>query len=307
MPAYFPIRPGKLRMNADADEKHDFGTPGLAASVYAKGAELCALADHTGHPYLWPAGPAWPRHAPTLFPIVGRLRNDTLRHNGTSYPLTQHGFARDLPFSWVARSAAGCTLALTDSETTRARYPFAFRFEIDFAARDASLVVTYTVQNTGTETLPVSMGAHPAFRWPLDPRLPKEAYSLVFAADEDAPLRGVSGGLLTEADRPSPIHDRVLKLHPDLFDNDALILPAPASRSVRFAAESGPALTVAWEGFTQLGLWSKPGADFLCIEPWRGMASPAMFDGDFASKPWLMLIPPGGTQRAAMTLTLHAP
>ncbi len=293
-------------MTSDADEQHAFGTAGLTAHVYAQGAELCALSDHAGHPYLWPAAPAWPRHAPNLFPIVGRLRDDTLRHDGASYPLTQHGFARDLPFTWVARSPAGCTLALTDNATTQARYPFPFRFEIDYAAADDSLVITYTVHNTGGGILPVSMGAHPAFRWPLQPGLPKEAYSLVFDADETAPLRGVSGGLLTPADRPSPIHRRALPLRPALFDNDALILPSPNSRSVRFEADQGPGLTVAWDGFTQLGLWSKPDADFLCIEPWHGMASPPDFDGDFVEKPWLMLIAPGQKQSASLTVTLHA-
>ena len=293
-------------MMSEATEKHDFGTAGLTASVFARGAELCALADHTGHPYLWPAAQAWPRHAPNLFPIVGRLAGDTLRHQGRSYHLTQHGFARDLPFTWVARSADGCTLALGDTASTREKYPFPFRFEVAFAARDNSLAVTYTVINTGAETLPASMGAHPAFRWPLQPALPKEAYSLVFDAEETAPLRGVSGGLLTAADRPSPIQDGVLGLRPALFDDDALILPALNSRSVHYTAERGPSLSLGWEGFAQLGLWSKPGGDFLCIEPWLGMASPAEFDGDFSEKPWLMLIAPGQRQSATTTMTVQA-
>lgn len=293
-------------MTSDAVEKHDFGAAGLTASVHAQGAELCALADHTGHPYLWPAASAWPRHAPNLFPIVGRLAGDRLGHQGKSYQLTQHGFARDMPFTWIARSTNGCTLALVDDAGTRDKYPFPFRFEIAYAARDNTLSVTYTVINTGAETLPASMGAHPAFRWPLQPDLPKQAYSLVFEAEETAPLRGVSGGLLTAASRPSPIQNRVLGLRSALFDDDALILPAPKSRSVHYTAERGAGLSVGWDGFTQLGLWSKPGGDFLCIEPWQGMASPADFDGEFAEKPWLMLIPPGQRQSATMTLTVHA-
>jgi galactose mutarotase-like enzyme len=292
-------------MSSDSTDQHDFGSAGLAARVRAQGAELCALADETGHPYLWPASPAWPRHAPNLFPIVGRLAGDTLRHQGRSYRLTQHGFARDLRFTWITRGPDGCTLALTDDAATRAMYPFPFRFEITFAAWENSLSVTYAVHNTGPETLPVSMGAHPAFRWPLQPDLPKEAYRLVFDANETAPLRGVVGGLLTEACRPCPIHDRVLPLLPSLFDDDALILSAPNSRSVHFSADEGPSLTVAWDGFEQLGLWSKPGGDFLCIEPWQGMASPAAWDGDISEKPWSMLVPPGQMRRAVMTVTLH--
>jgi galactose mutarotase-like enzyme len=293
-------------MTSENANRHEFKGSGLAASVLARGAELCGLRDGSGREYLWPANPVWPRHAPVLFPIVGRLRDDTLVHNGQSYRLTQHGFARDRRFTWVERSASGCRLALTDDAQTRAMYPFAFRFEIAYAIRQATLEITYTVTNTGEEVLPASMGAHPAFRWPLVPGEPKEAYALTFEAEETAPLRGVSGGLLTEADRPSPITGRHLALNEALFAADALILDHPTSRRVRFAAATGPALTVSWEGFEQLGLWSRAGGDFLCIEPWRGMASPADFEGEFTQKPWLMLIPPGESRSAVHRMTVGA-
>jgi galactose mutarotase-like enzyme len=293
-------------MNHDDTDRHTFGTPQLSACVAADGAELCALTDDTGTDYLWPAAPAWPRHAPVLFPIVGRLRDDTLVHQGRDYKLTQHGFARDRRFTWTERSQTGCRLALADDEQTRAIYPFPFRFELGYAVASATLEITFTVTNTGDEVLPASMGAHPAFRWPLLPGTPKESYALMFDAEETEPMRGVVGGLLTEADRPSPIADRRLALTEGLFAADALILPHPASRSVRFAAANGPSLAVAWQGFTQLGLWSRGGGDFLCIEPWCGMASPADFAGDFTQKPWLMLIPPGESRVAALQITVEA-
>jgi galactose mutarotase-like enzyme len=286
-------------------DRHAFSSPGLEACVNAEGAELCALRDPNGQEYLWPAGPAWPRHAPVLFPIVGRLRDDTLVHAGRPYRMTQHGFARDRRFTWVDRSATGCRLVLTDDAQTRAMYPFGFRFEISYDAVDTTLQVTFTVENTGDEVLPASMGAHPAFRWPLDPTLPKTAYRLTFDKPEPAPLRGVVNGLLTPADRPSPIVGGSLPLTEDLFAADALILPHPASRSVRFAAAHGPALTVSWQGFVELGLWSRPGADFLCIEPWHGMASPPDFTGDFVEKPGLMLIPPGDSRTLSLRITVE--
>ena len=119
-------------------------------------------------------------------------------------------------------------------------------------------------------------------------------------------MRAVSGGLLTEAERPTPIEGQHLALHESLFDADALILPALASQSVRFAAGSGPALTVAWDsGFHQLGIWSRAGADFLCIEPWHGMASPQDFTGELVDKPWLMLIQPGESQSMSFRVTLQ--
>jgi galactose mutarotase-like enzyme len=286
------------------DDQHTFAAFGVTAGVSAAGAELCMLRDGAGTDYLWSAEPVWPRHAPVLFPIVGRLRDDTLVHQGRAYHLTQHGFARDQRFTWVERSATGCVLALTDTPQTRAMYPFGFRFELRYAVTDATLAITFSITNTGDAVLPASMGAHPAFRWPLVPGVAKEAYALTFEAEETAPIRGVVDGLLTPADRPSPVIDRRLALTEALFANDALILPAPVSRSVRFAAADGPALTVAWDGFSQLGVWSKPG-DFLCIEPWHGMASPPDFDGEFERKPWLMLIPPGETRTASLRITVE--
>ncbi|PPQ36568.1 aldose 1-epimerase family protein [Rhodopila globiformis] len=288
-----------------SNDWHCFASDGVSACVKADGAELSTLRDGSGLDYLWSAEPVWPRHAPVLFPIVGRLRDDTLLYHDHRYRLTQHGFARDRRFDWVERSATGCRLALMDDSDTRALYPFGFRFEVAFFAADASLRVEYVVTNTGDEVLPVSMGAHPAFRWPLVTGTPKEAYALTFEAEEPGPLRGVTGGLLTEPNRPSPIDGRHLALREALFAADALILPNPASRWVRYAAAEGPALTVGWEGFPQLGLWSRAGGDFLCIEPWHGMASPRDFDGDFMQKPWLMLVPPGERRSAGYHVTLE--
>jgi galactose mutarotase-like enzyme len=286
------------------DSRHEFGATGLTAAVVAQGAELCLLRDADALDYIWPAGPAWPRHAPVLFPIVGRLREDTLRHGGTSYRLTQHGFARDMRFAWTRRKPDGCTLALTDTPETREKYPFPFRLEIDYTARGATLETTYSVTNTGQEILPVSLGTHPAFRWPLLPGTEKQDYALVFEAEEPAPLRILAGGLLTTGQRATPIVGRQLNLAESLFTNDALILPAPVSRSVRYAAAHGPGLTLAWQGFPQLGLWSRAGGDFLCIEPWCGMASPQDFDGEFAEKPWLRLIPPGQSRTATLNISV---
>jgi galactose mutarotase-like enzyme len=110
-------------------------------------------------------------------------------------------------------------------------------------------------------------------------------------------------GLLLPDPRPSPIRGRVLDLSKRLFDDDAVILDKPASKSVRYAADKGPALEVSWEGFPQLGIWSKPGdAPFLCIEPWHGFADPIDFDGEFPDKPGLMHIPPGEARELRYTI-----
>ena len=269
----------------------------MTATVAADGAELCSLKNAQGLELLWQAGAAWPRHAPLLFPIVGRLKNDELRHGGKIYPMTQHGFARDHRFDWVQREPTSCTLQLTDSAATRARYPFAFRLSVAYTLNDADLDIGLEIANTGEEMLPASVGAHPAFNWPLLPGLAKEDYALVFAQEEALPIRRLKDGLLRAALEPTPIRGNTLALSERLFDDDAIILDRPASASVRFAARSGPELEVSWEGFRELGIWSKPkGAPFLCIEPWYGFASPADFDGEFKDKPGLMHIAPAETR-----------
>lgn len=193
-----------------------------------------------------------------------------------------------------SRGTNSCKLVLTDSDTTRARYPFAFRLGVTYAVDNADLTVVFGVTNTGDENLPASIGAHPAFNWPLRPGLAKEAYALDFSDQEPAPIRRLSGGLMRAKPEPSPISGRTLVLSERLFDDDAVILDRLASGSVRYAADRGPSIEMSWEGLPQLGIWSKPGgAAFVCIEPWHGFASPSDFEGEFSDKPGVMKIAPG--------------
>jgi galactose mutarotase-like enzyme len=286
--------------------QHRLDDGGLSVVVLAAGAELASLRHPATGELLWQAGPAWPRHAPVLFPIVGRLNGDTLRHEGRTYRLTQHGFARDRRFAWAAREATTCRLVLEDDAETRAMFPFAFRLEVNYALAEGGLRVTYRITNTGEGVLPTGLGAHPAFRWPLAPGVAPEAHVLEFAAEETAPVRRLKDGLLRPEPEPTPIQGRVLPLNRALFAADALILDQPASHSLCYGAPNGPALELGWEGFPQLGLWSRAGGDFLCIEPWHGMADPVGFDGPFTAKPGLMLIPPGESREAGWWVRVEA-
>jgi galactose mutarotase-like enzyme len=277
--------------------KHTLQSDGISATINADGAELCSLKNSEGLELLWQAGPAWPRHAPILFPIVGRLKNDELRDRGKTFPMTQHGFARDREFTWSARGAKSCTLVLTDDKATRLHFPYAFRLAVTYEVEDAHLDIGFEITNTGDVTLPASLGGHPAFNWPLLPGLPKEAYSIHFSREEPEPIRRLKDGLLREKPEPTPVQGKILALSEQLFADDAVILDRPASRSVRYAADRGPAINIGWEGFQELGIWSKPqGAPFICIEPWRGFASPSDFDGEFLDKPGIMKLAPAETK-----------
>lgn len=287
---------------------HRMQSGNVEAEVSALGAELRSL-RHCGRDLLWEGGPLWPRRAPLLFPIVGALKADTLRHGGQAFPLPKHGFARDRAFSWIERTPEGCTLELMDDEATRSAYPFAFRLRVQHWIEAGTLHTELTLTNPGETPLPASLGGHPAFRWPLAPGLPKAAHRVVFAEQEPAPIRRLNPmGLLDAALRPTPVRDRILDLQEGLFEADALIFDRLRSESVRFEAEGGPALDLRWEGFPHFGIWAKPepGPAFLCLEPWQGLASPADWDGDITDKPGGVVLAPGEIRHWRYSITPSA-
>jgi len=284
---------------------HRLHTGEAEALVAATGAELQSL-RLGGRDLLWNAGPLWPRHAPLLFPVVGRLKDDTLRHNGTTLPMPRHGFARDRDFSLLEATATTCTAELRDDAASLAIYPFPFVLRVAYTLTAASLRMDLSLRNPGTGPLPASLGLHPAFRWPLAPDRPKGAHRLIFRADEPGPLQRLTPtGQLDPAPHPTPIQGTTLPLCEELFTDDALIFLEPRSRSLRFEAEGGPTLTLRWEGFPHLGLWAKPdaGPSFLCIEPWEGHADPEGWAGDFADKPGGFTLAPGATRRWSLTIS----
>ena len=286
-------------------DEHTIETDQLEATIRAHGAELCSLRTPDGTEFLWQAGPAWPRYAPVLFPIVGRLKGDTLRHNDRSYRMTQHGFARDRTFEWISRTRTHALLELIDNGPMREMYPFPFQLELSYEIEGASLTQTFSVTNTGYAPLPASFGAHPAFVWPLRSGLPKDTHTMTFIEPELGPLRRVVEGLLQPEAFPNPVDGRTLHLTEALFAHDALIFEAPASRSVRYTAPGAPTIEVSWTNMPQLGIWSKP-ADFVCIEPWHGLSSPQAFDGEFADKPGVSLIAPGETLTGSLVISISS-
>jgi galactose mutarotase-like enzyme len=194
---------------------------------------------------------------------------------------------------------------LTDDDTSRAIFPFAFRLELTYAVARDTLTVAYALDNPAGTMLHASFGAHPAFRWPLREGRAKTAHVLEFRLPEPAPIRRLADGLLLPDCFDSPIEGSTLRLNESLFAADALIMDQVASPSVRFSAPGSATVEVMWCGvFHELGLWSRAGGDFLCIEPWCGHADPVGFNGDFADKPGLLHLPPGGRAEAELTVRL---
>lgn len=280
----------------------------LHAEVNPLGAQLSVLRDASGRDLLWSGDPAvWAGRAPVLFPIVGELAGGKYSLGGKAYPLSRHGFARGKPFKVVAATLSSATFRLSADESTLTVYPFRFELDIRFAVNGATLVVNTSVRNLGDTNMPASFGYHPGFRWPLPYGRERSAHFIEFATDEPAPIRCLnSAGLVTPEPHSTPVSNRRLDLNDALFANDALIFDQVRSRSVTYGAPDGPRIQVSFPDAPYLGIWTKPGAPFICIEPWHGMADPAGFTGDFTTKPGVFIVAPGGVQSIETVISLVA-
>jgi galactose mutarotase-like enzyme len=279
-------------------------TAALSAEISATGAELVRLQDRTGADLLWDGNPAvWNGRSPLLFPIVGEVTGNRLNVAGTAYEIGRHGFARTSTFALVGSDAASCTWRLESSEATRRQYPFEFRLDVTYRIEGATLHMEARVTNTGAAVMPASFGFHPALRWPLPYGTSRAAHEIVFERDEPAPIRRPIDGLLSAAQFATPVRDRHLRLHDDLFEDGALVFDTLASRSVLY----GEAIRVDFPQMPHLGIWTKPGAGYVCIEPWQGHASPEGFDGELADKPGVIAIAPGATECFGMSISVSPP
>ena len=279
----------------------------LLAAIDPLGAELTHLRDRDGRELMTDADPAfWTGHAPILFPVVGMPFEQTIRVDGRAYPMKKHGFARRARFETVQTSVGSATFALTDSAETRASYPFAFRLELHYALDGATLAVTATVTNPAAAPLPASFGFHPAFAWPLPYGQDRAAHRIVFDADEPAALRTIAAdGTIAAARKPSPLDGRELRLRDDLFADDALVWDSVRSDAVVYGAATGPRLRIAFPDTPMLGIWTKPGAAYVCVEPWHGIADPEGYTGDYRDKHGVFEVPAHGETRIGMTVTLE--
>ena len=285
----------------------DIASPGLSAQIHPLGAQLFTLRDSAGRDLLWNGDPAvWKGRAPILFPIIGALAGNEYRLDCQTYTLSRHGFARDRMFTLVEAARNHARLRLDWDAQTLDRYPFRFRLEMRFHLSDATLRMSALVRNLEEEkTLPASFGFHPALRWPLPYGEPRADHVLTFELDEAAPIRRLDAqGLLLPEKFETPVRGQTLELHDALFEKDVVMFDGIASRRVRYGAARGPQIEVGYDGMPQLGVWTKPGAGFLCIEPWHGFADPQGYSGDFREKPGLAHLPPGTAREFAMTISL---
>jgi len=282
-------------------------SPRLSAEISETGAELVRLQDEQGRDLLWDGDPAfWTGRSPLLFPIVGRVRNDRIRVDGAEYELPRHGFARSATFDVAETDPSRCRFSLSSDAATLERFPFPFQLEVTYGVEGSTLTITAVARNTGSAPMPVSFGFHPAFRWPLPYGAPREAHAIRFEHEEAAPIRRPVDGLIAREAYPSPVQGRSLLLRDSLFEKDAIVFDDLESRSVEYGAPESGSIRVDFPGMPHLGIWTKPGAGYICIEPWQGHADPEGFEGALTDKPGIVLVPPGEARAFSMAITVDS-
>jgi galactose mutarotase-like enzyme len=286
----------------------------LKISIHPKGAELQGL-YHKGHQldYLWNGDAAfWGKHSPLLFPIVGTLKDNLYYYQGKAYSLPRHGFARDRVFEAESQAADSITFLLRSDESTRVVYPFDFELRVIYRLTAEGMSTTYQVKNPadrstvgGQSPLYFSVGGHPAFKVPVVPDTAYNDYYLEFDKAETLPRWPISkDGLIEREPQPLLRDSRTLSLTKDLFATDALVFKHPVSSGIALrSSRTERGLRMDFPGFRYLGIWAAPNADFVCIEPWCGIADPVESDQQLVNKEGINRLESGGVFEKTWMLT----
>lgn len=280
----------------------------LSATVRTHGGELVSLRDSGGTEYIWGGDPAfWSGQNPILFPIVGTLKDGRVDIDGQSCEMSRHGFARNLDFTPVERGGDFISLELRESGETLKRYPFPFSLRVRHQLLEDGFSTAFTVENTGSAPLPFCIGAHTAFRCPLSHGERFEDYRLVFDRQEDAStLLLTSEGLIRGGAAAPMLSGGVLPLNYETFRRlDTVIFRQLRSRTVSLThRETRRGVKMDFSQFPMIAFWTKPGAPFLCLEPWQGCAASDDESGRFADKPFAVILAPGERKTLVYSVTL---
>lgn len=238
----------------------------------------------------------WKRHAPVLFPIVGKLKRNQTIINRRTYEILQHGFARDMEFEPVTKLDNFHSYVLKSNKYTMARYPFDFELYNTYRQEENKLIFIYKVINTGNSNMPIGLGSHPAFKIDQDD-LKRGNYYLEFAEEETRAhfLYLIDGLVGTEYAKNILEGNRRISLNEHTFDNDAIIVKGIQNKkiSLKNSRTRKTVLTMDFNGWPYLGIWSKPGAPFICLEPWMSTADRINSTNVFAKKPDMITLTPG--------------
>lgn len=268
----------------------------ISASFDPKGAELKSLINkNTKLNYVWKGDPAfWGKSSPVLFPVVGALKDNSYWYQDKRYEMSRHGFARDQVFNVQRMGEEELLFTLKDSPESLEIYPFEFKLGLRYRLEKNRLVCTYEVHNPGTGPLLFSIGGHPAFAVPLQKNESYEQYFLQFEKDSQLTSYKIEQNLISDHTDELSLNDGKLALQHALFYEDALVFKTLQSEQISIKnTETVHGLHFTFEGFPFFGIWAAKDADFVCLEPWCGIADGIHHDQQLENKEGIVRLIPG--------------
>lgn len=259
----------------------------VRVTIAEKGAEAQSIIDkRTSKDLLWSGDPTfWGKHSPVLFPIVGALKEDRYFYEGQEFELSRHGFARDLNFTVVSSESQYAEFLLSESEETLKRFPFRFNFYIIYQLEGHKLTVRYRVENPADTALLFSVGGHPAFAVKTDANITYEDYFLIFNNDIHLTVHKIIDNLISDDTYMLPMPDGKLSLNHALFYEDALVMKDVASDCISLCnTKNAEKIDFRFSNFPYFGIWAAKDADFICLEPWCGIADSQAHDRQLTDK-----------------------
>jgi galactose mutarotase-like enzyme len=269
----------------------------LLVKAKEEGAELTSIFNkETNLEYLWQAGNEWPKHAPVLFPIVGQLKDNFFIYEEEKYFLERHGFARNLKFSVLKSDITQTGFLLKSSDETLKIYPFEYELKIIYSIIENKLNIKYEVKNSGKRKMFFSIGAHPAFKIPLNEMESYEDYFLQFNKNEFAERWKLQGGLIADEKEIVLNNTNELHLKNSLFYNDALVFKNLSSDLITIKSKkSKHGLHFNFKAFPYFGIWAAKDAGFVCLEPWHGIADSINHNQQLENKEGIIHLEPQKT------------
>jgi len=256
------------------------------ATIDTLGAELITL-EKEGNHYIWTVDELfWNKTSPILFPIVGRLRNDSYTINNETFSLPRHGFARNFEFRVLEQTPNSVVFCLESNATTLTNYPFEFQLLINYLLDENGLKIAYSVQNKSNEKMPFSIGAHPAFAIHSN----FSDCKLAFHSKENLVTHHLENEQFTGETTTIATDTNEIALNYSLFEKDALVFKNLNSTEISLIENGKSKVKVRFDGFPYLGIWTKPNAPFLCIEPWCGLADSVSHNGSIFEKEGIMVL-----------------
>lgn len=259
----------------------------LKVNVNSHGAELVSvIKKNTGKEYIWQANPAhWNRHAPILFPNVGKYKDGHFFYKGVEYKQSQHGFARNMEFTLIEKTNNSCLFELLYTEETLKVYPFKFKLRLGYILEDSDLTLTYYVENLDNEKMYFQIGGHPAFNVPLVGGIRSDYYFYFPKKKEIISSKVGDLGLATDEKLVYKLDGGYLRIEDDLFKNDALVIENQDINEVIICDKNHENLLSVRMNVDVFGLWSASDkAPFVCVEPWYGRCDAENFSGEINNR-----------------------